>query len=204
MSKKIDLRRLRENSVRELHLAVQRYEASQGMHYGWRRWIARMTAVEIHSTWERYVETRLVAALNHSPKHFLEQHNITGVTAISPGFARYIIRGGRRFFDSRSTADLIDKANRWLGRTSNPFKSLSEKDRSFIDCLTAIRNYVVHGSEASVAAYKLHLKKVYDIRSAPGPDEFLHAKDSWTPSPARYKSRLHVIAEIIERTIQNT
>lgn len=32
MSKKIDLRRLRENSVRELHLAVQRYEASQGMH----------------------------------------------------------------------------------------------------------------------------------------------------------------------------
>lgn len=204
MPKKIDLHLLRERSVRELHLALDRYEATSGMHYSWGRWIARMTSVEIHSTWERYVETRLVAALNHSPKHFLERHGITGVTSISPGFARYIIRSGHRFFDFRSTRDLMEKADRWLGAGANPFKSLSARDRSFIDCLTAIRNCIVHGSEASIAAYKSHLKAVYDIRLAPGPDEFLHAKDSWTASPARYKSRLHVLAEVVERTIQNT
>jgi len=62
---------------------------------------------------------------------------------------------------------------------------------------------VVHGSEASVAAYKQSLRSVYGIKSAPKPDEFLHAKDWWTPSPARYKRRLHVLAEVIERTMQN-
>jgi len=204
MAKKIDLGTLRKKSAQELGLAVGRYDASAGVDYSWRRWIARMTAVEIHATWERYVEARLVAALNHNPKHFLEQQNITGIGRISPGFARYVIRAGGRYFDFRSMDDLIAKANRWLGKAANPFNSVPAKDRSFIDCLTAIRNYVVHGSEASIVAYKKSLRLVYGIKSAPGPDEFLHAKDWWTPSPARYKSRLHVLAEVIERTIQNT
>ncbi len=60
------------------------------------------------------------------------------------------------------------------------------------------------GHQASIAAYKQNVKSVYGIKSAPGPDEFLNAKDYWTVSPARYKSRLHVLAEVIERTIQNT
>jgi hypothetical protein len=33
-----------------------------------------MTAVEIHAAWERYVEVRLVVALNHSPEHFLQEN----------------------------------------------------------------------------------------------------------------------------------
>ena len=99
MPRKMDLRALKRKSVDEIGIAMARYDAAAGMHYSWRRWIARMTAVEVHAVWERYVEARLVAALNHSPKHFLEQENITGITRISPGFARYIVRGGRRFFD---------------------------------------------------------------------------------------------------------
>jgi hypothetical protein len=163
-----------------------------------------MTAVDIHAVWERYVETRLVAALNHSPQHFLEGQNIASVTRIPPGLARYIVRGGRNFTDFRSTGDLMSKADHLLGKDANPFKSLTTKDRSFIDCLAAIRNHVVHGSDASIAAYRRSLKAVFEIKTAPGPDEFLNAKDNWTPSPARYKSRLHVLAEVIARTIQNT
>jgi hypothetical protein len=66
-----------------------------------RRWVAQMTAVEIHGTWERYVESRLVAALNHSPKHFIKEQNIAGVSGIPTGLAQYIVRGGKRFFDFR-------------------------------------------------------------------------------------------------------
>ena len=98
----------------------------------------------------------------------------------------------------------MSKADHLLGKDANPFKSLTTKDRSFIDCLAAIRNHVVHGSDASIAAYRRSLKAVFEIKTAPGPDEFLNAKDNWTPSPARYKSRLHVLAEVIARTIQNT
>lgn len=203
MPRKIDLRVLRKKSAQDVIKAIQRYDAGSALGYYWGRWIARMTAVEIHAVWERYVETRLVAALNHNPRHFLKEQEITGVARISPGFARYIIRSGNRFFDFRSTADLIGKANRWLGSTANPFNALSANDRKYIDCLAAVRNFVVHGSDASWAAYKQSLRSVYGIKSAPKPDEFLHAKDWWTPSPARYKKRLHVLAEVIERVIRN-
>ena len=204
MPRKIDLEALRRKSAEELATALERYEVTKGLHYSWRRWTARMTAVDIHAVWERYVETRLVAALNHSPQHFLEGQNIASVTRIPPGLARYIVRGGRNFTDFRSTGDLMSKADHLLGKGANPFKSLTTKDRSFIDCLAAIRNHVVHGSDASIAAYRRSLKAVFEIKTAPGPDEFLNAKDNWTPSPARYKSRLHVLAEVIARTIQNT
>jgi hypothetical protein len=204
MSKKIDLPALRNKSAAELRFAIRRYENSGQMHYFWRRWIARMTAVEIHAIWERYAETRLVAALNHNPKHFIERQGITGLTSISTGLSRYVVRGGNRFFDFRSMDDLRSRANRLLGPTANPFNAISPTDRTFVDCLAAIRNCIVHGSEASVVAYKKSLNEVFGIESAPGPDEFLNAKDWWTQSPARYKSRLHVLAEVIERTILNT
>ncbi len=83
----------KKKSTQDVVEAMHRYDAGSALHYYWGRWIARMTVVEIHAVWERYVETRLVAALNHNPKHFLEQQNIAGITKISPGFARYIVRG---------------------------------------------------------------------------------------------------------------
>lgn len=204
MPKKIDLRALRKKSASEVRDLISRYEATANMDYIWRRWFATLIAVELHAVWERYVETRLVAALNHSPKHFLEEENIAGIKRISPGFARYIVRGGRNFFDFRSMSELMAKANRWLGKSANPFASLTATDRAFIDCLAAVRNHVVHGSDASFSAYKRSLRSVFNIKTAPGPPEFLNAKDWWTRSPARYKSRLHVLAEVVERTILNT
>ena len=38
----------------------------------------------------------------------------------------------------------------------------------------------MHGSDASIAAYKDKLQLVYGIASAPGPDEFLRALDNRT------------------------
>ena len=95
MPRKMDLPALRSKSAKEVNSAISIYEATARVSNFWRRWVARMTVVEIHATWERYVENRLVVALNHDPKHFLQQQNIAGVTRISPGFARYIVRGIR-------------------------------------------------------------------------------------------------------------
>ena len=169
-----------------------------------RRWAAQMTAVEIHGTWERYVEGRLVAALNHNPKHFIKEQTIAGVSGIPTGLARYIIRGGKRFFDFRSMGDLINKADHWLGNAANPFNSIDATDRSYIDCLSAIRNCAVHGSEASINAYKRNLRSVYGIKAAPGPEEFLHAKDFRAASPMRYDSRLSGLAFVVTKSIANT
>ncbi|SRR6266404_7982528 len=174
-----------------------------------------MTAVEIHGTWERYVESRLVAALNHNSKHFIKEYNVAGVSRIPTGLALYIVRGGKRFFDFRSSSDLISKADHWLGKDGNPFRSLDAAHRSYIDCLAAIRNYVVHGSETSLDAYKQNLKLVYGIKAAPGPSEFLHAKDYRPTKPVRlpkqleletfgYRSRLSGLATMVIRAISHT
>jgi hypothetical protein len=202
---KVDISVLKKGSMNSIAHAMGRYASiADTLDYLVVRWIAQMTAVELHAVWERYVEARLVAALNHAPRHFLKEQNITGVTRISSGFASYIVRGGGRFFDFRSMGDIIDKANRWLGPSANPFALLPVSDRNYIDCLAAVRNCVVHGSTASVKAYKLKLKAVYGVTSAPEPDEFLKAKDMRAGSPVRNKSRIYGLAEVIKKAIKNT
>jgi hypothetical protein len=204
MPRTIDLAALRKKSAHEVREATELYDKCGAFEYWHQAWIAKMTAVEIHAIWERYVETRLVAALNHHPKHFIHEQNVAGLTRISTGLARYIVRGGRNYFDFRSTDELINKGNQWLGSTLNPFNSLSNTDRAYIDCLTAVRNCVVHGSETSYKAYKRTIRKVYGIKSAPEPAEFVHAKDHRPTSPARRKSRLHGLAFVVARSIANT
>jgi hypothetical protein len=205
MPRKVDVAVLKKSSLNSITYAMVRYASvSDTLDYLVVRWIAQMTAVELHAVWERYVEARLVAALNHAPRHFLKEHNISGVTRISSGFASYIVRGGGRFFDFRSMGDVIGKANHWLGSGANPFASLPISDRLYIDCLAAVRNCVVHGSSASVKAYKSSLKSVYGVASAPEPDEFLKAKDMRAGSPARNKGRIYGLAEIIKKAIQKT
>lgn len=205
MPRNVDLSSLKKDATRGVTYAMKRYSSiEETLDYFHVRWIAQMTAVEIHAVWERYVEGRLIAALNHAPHHFLKQNDIIGVSRISRGLASYVVRGGGRFFDFRSTADLIGKANVLLGQAGNPFASLTAVERSYIDCLAAIRNCVVHGSAASFAAYKKNLKTVYGISAAPEPDEFLKAKDFRAMSPARNKGRIYGIAHIIKSAIHKT
>jgi hypothetical protein len=203
MARKIDLPALRKKSIKDVRKAMEFYDSAGALEYWFQAWIAKMTAVEVHAIWERYVETRLVAALNHNPKNFLEEQNIIGLTRMSVGLANYIVRGGNRYFDFRSMDDLKGKAKRWLGAT-NPFSSLPAADIAYIDCLATVRNCVVHGSEASVTAYKRSIKSVYGMKKASEPTEFLHAKDYRPASPARDKSRLHGLVEVIVKAIQST
>lgn len=192
----------------QLRIALLVYRrAEDAQHGNWDyncvRWVAKMTAVEIHGIWERYVENRLIAALNHHPEHFLNENSIKSVKRVSLGLATYIVRGGGRYFDFRSMADLSDKSKRWLGN-SNPFLRITKGIGSYIDALAAVRNCVVHGSDAAVSAYKRNLKSVYSIKYAPTPDEFLHAKDLRITSPARNKSRLDGLATVVEEAIEST
>lgn len=206
MSRTVDLPALKTRSASLLSHAVQRYETAinDNLPYLMLRWTAKMTAVEMHAVWERYVESRLVTALNHNPKHFISENNIKGVKRVSAGLAFYLVRGGGKYFDFRSMSDLFGKADTLLGRNNNPFRVVSTHDRAYIDTLSAIRNCIVHGSEAAATAYKRSLNSVYGIRSAPEPDEFLHARDMRTNSPARYRSRLHGLAVVVTHAIQNT
>jgi hypothetical protein len=204
MARKVDLSALRKRATQEVREAMTLYDSAGAFDYWYQAWIAKMTAVEVHAIWERYVETRLVAALNHNPKHFIEQQGIAGLTRISTGLARYIVRGGRPYFDFRSIEDLLGKANHWLGSAANPFNALSPPNRAYIDCLAAIRNCVVHGSDASINAYKRRVRTVYGVVAVPETQEFIHAKDYRPTSPARNKSRLHGLAEVVVKAIQTT
>ena len=196
MPRTIDLPALKTRSTNAVNHAIARYERAviAQLHYALVRWIAKMTAVEIHAIWERYVEGHLVAALNHNARHFLVENSIVGVSRVSSGLASYVVRGGGRFFDFRSMSDLMQKGDRWLGAAANPFRLLSADDRAYIDALAAIRNCSVHKSDAALHAYRRVLRTQYGIRSAPEPDEFLNAQDRRGTSPGRYQSRLHGLA----------
>jgi hypothetical protein len=205
MPRRISLARIKKRATRELAEATARHKSTtESLDYLLVRWIAQMTAVEFHAAWERYVEDRLVVALNHNPEHFLEENDIKGVRGVSSGLASYIVRGGGRYFDFRSMSDLLDKTDRWIGKEKNPFRSVPESDRLYLDALAAIRNRVVHQSAASNLTYKRSLKSVYGIKSAPLAEEFLHAKDYRKSSPARYESRLGGLAAVVRRAIEKT
>ena len=215
MPRKANLPARQITAINEVVMAMQRYDGTKDLNYAIRRWVAQMTVVEIHGTWERYVESRLVVALNHNPKHLIREQNMVGVSAIPTGLARYIVRGGKHFFDFRSMGDLVKKADHLLGKSENPFRTVDVLSRSYIDCLAAIRNHVVHGSETSLRNYKQSLKSVYGIKATPEPTEFLHAMDYRHDKPARlpkdvqrdafqYRSRLSGLAVVVIRTIAST
>ena len=206
MPKKIDLKKLRKEFLSDLNDSVERLDTAIQKEYDYLliRWMSAMTSVELHGIWERYVENRLVAALNHSSKHFVDEEGVSGVKHISYGLASYIIRSGGKFFDFRSTAELLRKSDDWLGQASNPFRCLSVGDRQYIDTLAAVRNCVVHGSDASKTSYRYHLKKVYSIKYAPAPDEFLNAVDNRAASRFRYETRIKGLAKVLENAIQTT
>lgn len=199
MPRTIDLAAMKGRASRDARSAMARYDdaCTADLPYLLLRWISQMTAVELHAVWERYAELRLIAALNHDPSHFLKEFGISGVSRVTSGLASFIVRAGGRFFDFRSTPDLIAKADRWLGKTDNPFRKLSPRDRAYLDTLAAIRNHVVHRSDAARAAYRRVLRLTYGIASAPLPEEFLHAKDMRAASPSRYKSRLDGLAAVV-------
>jgi hypothetical protein len=204
MPRTIDMVAKKSKFENDVNAAVDRFEsADPGKRY-LKRWIAQMTAVEIHSIWERYAEIRLVAALNHHPDHFLREHQIAGVKRISSGLASYIIRGGNRYFDFRSSDDLLGRSKRWFSDADNPFRNLTAVDRSYIDALSAIRNFIVHRSDAASEMYRQRLKKVYGVKSAPEPDEFLNSKDPRSASPARNKPRVLGLAVKVIDAIRRT
>ena len=206
MARKIDIARLKRTAIAELAAMRERIEDGRtaNLHYLLLRWMCKMTAVDAHGTWERYVEGRLVAAVNHSPAHFIAEQNIKGVSHISYGLAQFIIRGGNRYFDFRSMGDLISRTDKWIPKAQNIFRALPVADRNYIDTLAAIRNFVVHGSDAAQLAYRTQLQLTYGIRYPPQPDEFLFALDNRAGSPARYQPRLYGLLVVLERTIQNS
>jgi hypothetical protein len=168
------------------------------------RWIARMTAIELNAIWERYVEERVVAALNHEPQHFLESNSIVGVKRVSVGLASFIIREGRQYFDFRDCEDLLRRTNRWLTKARNPFGALSADDRLYLDTLSSIRNCIAHQSQAATRRYKHMLRKTYNIRSAPAPDEFLSSIDRRKHSPAEGYSRIAGLGEVVVVAVAKT
>jgi len=206
MPRKIDLKKLSTTAKRDVNLALSQYQrvCDKSKDYLIARWVAQMTAVEIHAIWECYTEKRLITALNHKPNYFIAENGIKGVSVVSSGLAAYIIRGGRRFFDFRSISELVLMANRLLGKANNPFNALSKQEREYIDCLAAIRNMVVHRSSAATIAYKNQLKKVYRILYAPKPEEFLNAIDFRSNSPDRGKQRIHGIAQVVIQAIMDS
>jgi hypothetical protein len=85
MARKVDVRRLKAGSTAAVNGGITRMGRAleKGADHYLLRWMAAMTIVEIHSVWERYIEKRLVAALNHDATHFFEEEEIKGITHVS-------------------------------------------------------------------------------------------------------------------------
>lgn len=209
MPKTISVKALKQDAVKDVDLALDRYDnvpkpaKGDDNAYWFKAWVAQMTVVELNAIRESYCEERLVAALNNFSQHFLTTNRAKGIRRIPAGLAGYIVRGGRSYLDFRSSGDLLKKSDDLLTKSKNPFDPL-RKDHKYIDLLSAVRNRVVHYSHASWVKYKQALREVYDIHSAPETQEFLQALDKRMVSRARRKSRLHGIAKKLIEAINKT
>jgi hypothetical protein len=117
MARKINLTKLKINSTSSIDVLIKRIADAEvkNFHHLLIRWMCAMTAVELHGIWERYVEDRLVAGLNHDPSFFVADQGLTGVNNVSKGLAHFVVRGGQKYFDFRSMGDLTGRSNRFLG-----------------------------------------------------------------------------------------
>jgi hypothetical protein len=209
MARKSDLNKLKADSNEYIDGLVKQIDWTEAklkgpQDYLFLRWVYEMTAVELYASWERYAENRMIAALNHHPEHFITDNVLTGVKTVSRGFAEYVVRGGRPYFDFRSVEHLKGLATRLLGKPHNPFAGITSDQEKYLDALATIRNRTVHDSDAARIAYKAKLKQVYGINSAPQPEEFLHTYDSRNSSPARNQKRLFGLIEIVRQAIKTT
>jgi hypothetical protein len=181
MPRRVDITALRTKTLQQIAQTEQRFAQSERIipapEYHFQRWVATMTAVEVHSIWERYAERRLVASLAHHPEHLVHENDIRGLARMPVGLANLLIRGGGRYFDFRSFDELLSKTIRIVGRTHNPFTPIATSVREYLDALAAIRNLVVHRSGAADVAYRRALRTTYGMTAIPSPEEFLNALD---------------------------
>jgi hypothetical protein len=201
-----DLRVVKDRALRSLTRIQSRYDSCRATttNHLFVRWVGSMSAVDAHAVWERYAEQRLVVALAHHPDAFILNHGVRGLTRIPVGLAAVLVRGGGRYLDFRSCADLLGLGDRLLGKAQNPFRRLSATQRSYLDTLSAIRNAVVHQSDAAVASYKRLLTSVYGMKARPDPDEFLSALDQRATSPLRRQPRLSGLVSVLRAAITVT
>jgi hypothetical protein len=197
MPRRIDVATIRRDatvSVAEVMARLNRVE-SLGFQLDDLRWSYCMSLVELHAIWERFAERRLVAALNQHPSHFLTENSVYGITKIPAGLAVVLVRGGK-FFDFRSFGELL-KRGKALVSTSDPFLSVARGDRDHLDSMSAIRNQVVHHSDASWLSYKRNLRSLFNISYAPSPGEFLGSVDRRAASPLRGELRIRMFAHVV-------
>ena len=206
MPKTANVKRVKDSALDRLYFSSARYEDARfdtGLQRSFVAWVAAMTAVEIYATWERYAEERLTIALSNHPEHFLREKNVRGVKKISLGLATALILGGNKYFDFRSTDDLIRIGKTMVGANNNPFSTL-QPIRGYLDALSVIRNYVVHQSESGLKAYKVKLSTVYGMKRYPFPTVFLNSVDRRRGCPASHKPRITGLIETVRNAIALT
>src|SRR5213594_1462235 len=132
--RKPDLAILKGKTRGELISALQRFRGAEATlpqkEYLLLRWVAAMTAVELHAIWERYAERRLMAALAIHPAQLIADNGILGLKHVPIGLAEVIVRGGGRFIDFRSFEQLVGKATKLVGRSHNPFLAVPDTIRA--------------------------------------------------------------------------
>jgi len=203
MAKVANVRRVKDSARERLYFSRARYEDAlfnTELQRSFVAWVAAMTAVEVYATWERYAEERLTISLSNHPEHFLKEKNVRGVKTIPLGLARTLILGRNKYFDFRSTDDLIKHGRVMVGAINNPFDSL-RPHKDYLDCLSTIRNLIVHQSESALAAYKSKLSAVYDVKRYSFPTVFLNSIDRRATSPARNEPRVIGLIATVETAI---
>jgi hypothetical protein len=166
--------------------------------------LAEMFAVFLHSQWERYAEERLTeAVINHSTE-FLRANGVRKTKSSRKDLALGFVREGRPYFDTRSTKDLIKKGDRLVGTGNNPFGHLPHQLKTYLDTLAAIRNRIVHLSASARTNYKKQLSSSYGLKLPTDPSGFLCAIDRRKNSPARNKTRIVGLMEIVRQAVKAT
>ena len=166
--------------------------------------MAEIVAVHLYAQWERYAEERLTEALVKHSSKFLDSNGIRRMKSIHKNLALVFVREGHRYFDFRSTGELMQKSDRLVGSENNPLRRLTAQLKSDLDTLGAIRNHIVHLSDSAGKSYNKRLSTSYGLISSPYVQSFLTAIDRRKSSPARNKERIIGLMEILRQAVLAT
>jgi hypothetical protein len=157
------------------------FDATQDLSIRDKQWIFEAVAVSLLTAWDQFVAELFYRRVSSDSSALAKTRQVPLPKKLTVAMAEALLAGDR-YFDVRDSDELISKAKKYMG-LQHPFGSIAKTDRTRIDELIAIRNYIVHNSRFAKARYIEKVLKPAGIQNVLTPGRFLL-------TTSRYATRL--------------
>jgi hypothetical protein len=134
-------------------------------------------ALKCATRWEELVEVDIITSLNRDSSVYASALGLNLKKHLSWDMCKAMVCG-HRYVDFRSVGEIKGFARNYLSADCNPFEAITSDLVKKIDEFIIIRNYIAHGSDYAMRAYRRLMKTNYKLKRIPEPGDFLSAVDS--------------------------